>query len=139
VIKLSFVYGQGIENYMNDAPVDVATEGNPSNTTTPITAKALPVLGVVAFADLSLGKWFTTSFGYSLINIDNSSGQEASAFKRGHYALANLLYHPSDAILMGPEFQWGHRENFTDGWNYDDFRIQLSFKYSFSAEVAAGK
>jgi hypothetical protein len=34
--------------------------------------------------------------------------------------------------MLGPELQWGRRENFRDGWTADDFRVQFSFKYNFS-------
>jgi hypothetical protein len=34
--------------------------------------------------------------------------------------------------MMGGEFQWGRRQNFTDGFSVDDYRIQFSFKYNFS-------
>ena len=42
VARLSVVYGEGIQNYMNDAPVDVGIERNLSNPRTPVTGKALP-------------------------------------------------------------------------------------------------
>ena len=35
--------------------------------------------------------------------------------------------------MMGGELQWAHRENNSDGFSVDDFRLQFSFKYSFSA------
>jgi hypothetical protein len=34
--------------------------------------------------------------------------------------------------MMGGEFQWGRRENKSDGFTFDDFRLQFSLKYSFS-------
>jgi len=33
---------------------------------------------------------------------------------------------------MGIEFQWGDRENFSDGWTTSISKVQLSFKYNFS-------
>ena len=78
---------------------------------------------------------FTSSIGYSLVDIDNSSGQADSAFRRGHYGLANLMFYPVTGAMLGPEVQWGRRENFRDGWNYDDFRIQFSAKYNFSTSI----
>jgi hypothetical protein len=36
---------------------------------------------------------------------------------------------------MGGEFLWGHRENKSDGFSVNDYRIQFSFKYSFSAKI----
>ena len=31
-LRASLVYGEGIENYMNDAPVDIGPESNPGST-----------------------------------------------------------------------------------------------------------
>jgi hypothetical protein len=33
--------------------------------------------------------------------------------------------------MLGPELQWGRRENNTDGWSVDDFRVQFSAKFNF--------
>jgi hypothetical protein len=33
---------------------------------------------------------------------------------------------------MGGEFQFGRRLNFTDGFNVNDYRIQVSLKYDWS-------
>jgi hypothetical protein len=37
--------------------------------------------------------------------------------------------------MLGPEVQWGKRENFRDGFSSDDFRIQFSAKYNFSLSL----
>jgi hypothetical protein len=37
--------------------------------------------------------------------------------------------------MLGPELQWGKRENFTDGFTSDDFRIQFSVKYNFKLSL----
>ena len=37
--------------------------------------------------------------------------------------------------MMGGEFQWGRRENNTDGFHSDGFKFQFSFKYSFSYKL----
>jgi hypothetical protein len=133
--RLQVVYGEGIENYMNDAPVDVGAETNPGNPATPVVGKALPVLGVVAFLDHSWNTRFSSAVGYSMVNIDNTDAQDPSAFKRGQYALGNVLYYPAPNVTTGVEFQWGQRENFSDGWKVDDFRVQVSFKYNFSKSL----
>ena len=131
VIRSSVVYGEGIQNYMNDAPIDIGVKNNFGNPTKPIEGKALPVLGIVAFLDHNWNKKFSTAIGYSYLNIDNTDGQKASDFQQGHYALANLLYYPASGVMAGGEFQWGKRKNFSDGFSVDDYRIQFSFKYNF--------
>jgi hypothetical protein len=66
------------------------------------------------------------------VNITNSNAQLPSDFHQGHYALGNLLYHPIKSVTMGGEFQFGRRVNFRDGFNVNDYRIQVSLKYDWS-------
>jgi hypothetical protein len=131
VIRASVVYGEGIENYMNDAPVDIGTALNPGNPTRPITGEALPLIGLVAFYDFYWNEKFSTCFGYSRLDIDNSDGQLPDAFKNGQYGLINILYYPVKDVMAGFEYQWGRRENNSDGWHADDHRIQFSARYNF--------
>jgi hypothetical protein len=135
VVRASLVYGKGIQNYMNDAPVDVGLENNPGNPVTPFVGQALPLFGLVAFLDLNWNSTWTSTVGYSMLDIDNSDGQSDDAFKKGQYALANILYHPVPDLMLGPEIQWGKRDNFRDGFSSDDFRIQFSAKYNFKQSV----
>jgi len=129
--RMSVIYGRGVENYMNDAPEDVAIRTS-SNTTAPVKGVPLPVLGVVSFLDHNWNKKFSTAAGYSLVNIWNTNGQLADSFHQGHYALANLLYYPVKNVMVGGEFQFGRRVNYLDGFNTNDYRVQVSFKYNFS-------
>ena len=129
--RFMVVYGAGIQNYMNDAPVDIGIKNNFSNPTSPIKGVALPLLGVVSFLDHNWSERFSSSIGYSLLNIENSDAQKPSDFHQGHYALANLLYHPVSPVTIGSEFQYGRRVNFGDGFNVNDYRLQFSFKYEW--------
>ena len=135
VVKLQLVYGEGIQNYMNDAPADVGTKPNPGNALTPVTGEALPLLGIVAFYDHYWSEKFSSTIGYSRLDIDNSAGQADDAFRTGQYAVTNLLYYPVKDVMVGTEFLFGHRKNFRDGFSVPDYRIQFSFKYNFSFQV----
>jgi hypothetical protein len=135
VARLSVAYGDGVQNYWNDAPVDVGIQSNPGDPLRPVVGKALPILGIVAFLDLNWNEKWTSTIGYSLVDIDNSDGQADNAFRRGQYALANVLYYPVPNVFLGPEVQWGKRENFRDGYSSDDFRIQFSAKYNFKLSL----
>jgi hypothetical protein len=128
----SVLYGEGVQNYMNDAPVDIGIKRNPGNATRPIEGVALPVTGVVAFIDHNWNEKFSSSLGYSMIDIDNSDGMTGDSFKKGNYAIGNLMWYPVKNAMMGVEFQWGDRHNFTDGWNTSISKLQFSFKYNFS-------
>ena len=129
--RMQVVYGRGVENYMNDAPADIGIRTS-SNTTAPIKGVPLPVLGVVSFLDHNWNKKFSSAAGYSLVNIWNTNGQLPADFHQGHYALTNLLYYPVKNVMVGGEFQFGRRVNFSDGFNTNDYKVQVSFKYNFS-------
>jgi hypothetical protein len=130
--KFEVTYGHGIENYMNDAPVDIGIQNNFSNPQKPVIGVALPVFGMVSFLDHTWGEKFTTSVGYSMLNITNSDAQNPSDFHRGYYALGDLLYYPVKNVMIGGEYQWGMRSNWRDGFSVGDNRLQFSFKYSYS-------
>jgi hypothetical protein len=134
--RLQFVFGEGIQNYMNDAPVDVAIERNPGgDPRRPIRGAALPLVGFVGFLDHNWSDRWSSSVGYSFLDIDNTEGQNRDAFNEGSYALVNLLHYPAKNVMVGTELQWGKRENFLDGFTSDDFRIQFSFRYNFSVTL----
>jgi len=139
VLRLQYAFGDGIENYMNDSPVDVAAEPNFGEPLRPVKGKALPIRAMVAFLDHSWTDKWTTSAGYSQQVIDNTILQTPRAFHRGQYAIANLLYFPFENVMYGGELQWGRRTNFSDGFHSNDYRIQFSFKYNFAAQIGGVK
>jgi hypothetical protein len=48
------------------------------------------------------------------------------------------LYAVTD-VMVGGEFQWGQRENNSDGFRFSDYRVQFSFKYNFSYTLLGSK
>jgi len=56
-----------------------------------------------------------------------------TAFQKGQYASANLLYYPNDKMLTGLEVLWGKRTDNDDN-SGTDLRVQSSFKWSFSSK-----
>ena len=134
-IHFQIIDGQGIENYFNDAPIDVGIQKQPGNAVTPVTGKALGDLGFVLFLDHNWNKTMSSSIGWSRVEISNSDGQAPNAYKNGDYVAANLLSTPVPNVLIGGEFLWGHRSNFADGFKVSDTRIQFSVKYSFSVKA----
>lgn len=131
-LRLQVVYGEGIQNYMNDATADIGIEVNPGDPVSPIKGVAIPMLGIVAFLDHSWSDEWSTAVGFSTFDMDNTDGQSDDAFASGRYALVNLLHYPVPNVMIGGELQYGYRENFNDGWSVDDFKVQFSFKYTFS-------
>jgi hypothetical protein len=132
VLRFQYVFGEGIQNYMNDSPVDIGIVNNFSNPVTPIRGEPIPITGLVLFLDHTWSEKFSSTMGYSRQDNDNTEAQAPNAFKTGQYALGNLLYYPAPNVMMGGEFQWGRRENFSDGFHSDGVKIQFSFKYNFS-------
>ena len=134
-LRLQLAFGEGIQNYMNDSPVDIGAVKQLADPVKPLRGDTLPIVAVVAFLDHSWSEHYSTSVGYSMQDIQNSDAQTPDAFRTGHYALGNLLYYPVPNVMLGGEFQWGRRENFSDGFSSDGFKAQFSFRYNFSFKL----
>ena len=132
-LLLGVVYGDGIASYMNDGGVDLA----PGGTLADSHAEAVPLLGISAYYDCWWSEKFSSSFGVSQTKVDNTSLQNATAFERGQYVSANLLYYPTKNVFIGGEALWGQRKD-NDGSTGDDSRVQISFHYSFSSKDVLG-
>jgi hypothetical protein len=131
-IRLQYVFGEGIQNYMNDSPIDIGIVNTSQNLTRPFEGEPIPITGLVAYIDHSWSEKFTSSFGYSSQYNDNTDGQAPDSFKDGHYVSGNLLYYPVPGVMVGGELQWGRRVNFSDGFEVDGVKAQFAFKYNFS-------
>lgn len=132
LLRLDFVIGEGIQNYMNDSPIDIGIVNNFSNQVTPIVGQPIPLMTFTAFLDHVWNDRFSSTLGYSRQDNDNTEAQQPIAFRTGQYALGNLQYVPVPNVMVGGELQWGRRQNFSDGFHSDGFKVQASFKYDFS-------
>jgi hypothetical protein len=125
----SYVYGEGIQNYMQDAPNDVGTvvDGNR------VEGKALPITGTMAWIDHNWSPTWWTSLGYSSASIENTpTAAGTTSYKNGRYAMLTIGTTPITNTMVAIEFQWAEREG-EDGFTSEAKKIQLSFKYNFSA------
>lgn len=129
VIHLQLLYGKGIESYVRDAPSDVGLKTDANNS---IQGVALPVTGFVGFYDHTWNKKLSSTVGYSFVKIDNSNGQSPDAFRKGEYAITDLIYMPVKDVFLEMELQYLKRKNYSDGWTTTDPRIQFSFRFNFS-------
>jgi hypothetical protein len=127
---LSVVYGEGIASYMNDGGMDLAPRLESTEPEIQVAAETVPLLGVMAYYDRYWSEKWSSSFGYSFTEVDNTNFQDPGAFNKGDYASANLLYYPGDNLMLGGEIMWGQRTN-NDGESDDDVRFQFSVKYNF--------
>ncbi len=135
VIRAAFVVGAGVQNSMNDSPVDVGIQNNFQDPVTPIVGKALPITALSVFVDHSWNAKYTSAFGYSRQDNDNTDAQAATSFRTGQYALGNLLYSPVPGMMVGGELQWGRREMSRGSDVGDGLKVQFSFKYNFSHKL----
>jgi hypothetical protein len=113
VFRGNIVYGEGVENYMQDAPNDIGTviTGNPSK---PIEGQTLPVTGIT---------------NVSIENTATAAG--TTSYKYGQYASLTIGTTPVKNTMAAVEFQWGQREG-ENGFKAPCTKIQFSFKYNFS-------
>ena len=134
--RLGIVYGRGIATYMNDGGMDLApsvsTIFEPPSVILVPEAEAVKLLGVSAYVDFQWSKYWTSSAGYSFTKVDNTNFQDPTAFHKGEYASANLLW-SRDSALAGAELLWGRRTD-NDGDKGSDLRLQASFKWSFTSD-----
>jgi hypothetical protein len=134
--RLGIVYGRGIATYMNDGGMDLApsvsTIFEPPSVILVPEAEAVKLLGVSAYVDFQWSKYWTSSAGYSFTKVDNTNFQDPTAFHKGEYASANLLW-SRDNALAGAELLWGRRTD-NDGDKGSDLRLQASFKWSFTSD-----
>jgi hypothetical protein len=119
-----FATGKGIAFYFNDCCVDVAANGSRSD------GEAAQAIGWLVYLDHYWNEKFSSSIGWSQQIQNNTGGQGLTAFHRGDYGSANLLYYPVKNVMTGVELLYGKREN-NDGRSGDDTRVQFSAKYSF--------
>jgi hypothetical protein len=123
----------GIGSYFADALTDVGPQQPRENPGKPFEGKALPVSGAFLFAEVSWAAHLQSSFGYSIEVVANSDLQQPDAFHTGQYGLVNLRYYPTENILVGIEYQYGRRDNFSDGYHAAGHKVQVSAKVNFSS------
>jgi hypothetical protein len=132
-IKAQAFYGEGIQNYVADAPTDVGLQSNPGSPTKPFIGKALPVAGAYLFTEWKWNSSLESTIGYSWEDIRNSDLQRPDAFQRGLYGLINLRYQPAPQVMAGIEYQHGKRDTNSDGFTAIGSKIQVSVRVNFSS------
>ena len=135
VLKFAVVGGEAIENYMNDGTGDLGLDSiscNGDGTSCTADFEPIRMLGTTLFYDLYWSDRWSSTIGFSTYDVDNRDLDNASNFQNARYGLVNLLYYPASNVMFGGELQYGKRENFDDGFDYDTWRIQFSARYNFS-------
>ena len=117
---------------MNDAPVDIGIQNNLSNPVTPVVGKALPILGRRGLPRPQLERE-VDEHGRLLAGEHHQQrrpGRRTRTRRASTRSRTCSTTRPPN-VFLGPEIQWGKRENFWDGFTSDDVRIQFSAKYNF--------
>jgi hypothetical protein len=115
--------GDGIASYVNDGGVDLALDRR---------LRVVPVRSAAGYGyyERRWSERWSSAFGASLHRQEPLEGQFRTAFRRGAYASANLLWTPLETLTVGAELLWGEHVQ-ADGARADDLRVQLSTIYRF--------
>ena len=103
VLRLMFIVGEGVQNEMNDSPIDIGIANNPGDPVRPVVGEAIPIVAYSVFLDHTWNKALTSAIGYSWQDNDNTDAQAPDAFRVGKYALGNVLYTPAPNVMFGGE------------------------------------
>ena len=94
VLRAAGVYGEGIQNYFNDAPVDVGVENNLAQPAYAAQRQGAARSSASSPTSTTLERRSARARSASRwSDIDNTDAQAPDAFHNGQYASANLLYH----------------------------------------------
>jgi len=115
--------GRAIATYMNDGGVDLAPNAS-------LQAETVTSLGWLLYYNHAWSEQWSSAFGYSEHQQNNTDGQLGSAFHRGSYSSVNVLYAPVKNVLTGGELVWGQLKT-KDGTSAPDYRFQFSTKVTF--------
>ena len=96
-VNWQVVGGKAIASYMNDGGIDLAPDAS-------FRAETVRTLAYLLYYNHAWDDKWTSAFGYSQHKQDNTAGQSASAFKRGSYASANVLYTFAKNVTTGVEY-----------------------------------
>jgi hypothetical protein len=134
VVRIQYAVGRGIENYLNDSTADIAIRFDDGSPRTPLEGVALPVRAFTGYVESHVGP-VRLLVGYGRQAIDNVDGQAPASYHAGSYATATAVLEPAAGVAVATEYQWGRRENASDGWSFDDHRVQVSVRFRFSVAV----
>ena len=122
-LNWQLVGGKAIASYMNDGGIDLAPNAA-------LRGETVRTLAYLLYYNHAWNDKWTSALGFSEHKQNNSDGQFGSAFKRGSYGSANVLYTFAKNVTTGVEYIWGKHES-KDGAIANDSRLQWSTRVSF--------
>ncbi len=120
----SLSYGEGVGSYFNDQPPDAVFDSSGTN------LMVIPVLGWFISYEHWWNNQFSSTFVYSILDVDNLNSQPSDSLDKTNYTSANVVWTPIEHWLFGIEALWGKRED-KDGREGTDFRTQFTSRVSF--------
>ena len=85
--------GEGIQNYMNDSPVDIGIENNSGNPVTPVTGEPMPIVGVVAFLDHTWNDGSRSRWATRCRTSTTPTARRPTRSSVGHYCAGQCALH----------------------------------------------
>ena len=76
-LRMQVTVGEGIQNEMNDSPIDIGVQLNFSDPVTPLLGKPIPIVAYSVFLDHTWSEKFSSAIGYSAQDNDNTDGAGA--------------------------------------------------------------
>ncbi|MFI3285372.1 MAG: DcaP family trimeric outer membrane transporter [Rikenellaceae bacterium] len=119
------IYGEGINNYINDLSglnINMYPSDNQTMAATPMGGASL------GFSAKLAKKWTYAASG-SIVENFGDSDDFAGNYKRGSYLSSTLLYAPAPRVTLGAEYLTGSRENFGSDAEAAQ-RFSLMIKYT---------
>jgi len=118
------VAGKAIASYMNDGGVDIAPNASLTS------GQGVTSYGYMLYYNHAWNDKWTSAIGASEHKQNATDGQLPSAFRRGSYASANVLYQVAKNVMTGGEFIWGRKSD-KGGASANDSRLQWSTRVNF--------
>ena len=109
ILRLQFVYGHGIENYFNDAPVDVGVKSNPGNADDADRRRGAARSSAWCSSRSQLEHKFSTSVGLlARRHQQQRPARPPARTRQASTASSTCSRTPVKNVMMGGEFQWAH-------------------------------
>ena len=129
-IKLYGVYGMGIGSYLVDFAYTPQKERKDVYLEQDTTLVLIGTWGgYVGLEHCWLPKLRSTIV-YGLLDTTNKKERGNDAYKQGHYASANLTYHPTENLTFGVEYLYGKRLTIDNKDGQDAHRIQAAVGFN---------
>ncbi|MEE4186783.1 MAG: DcaP family trimeric outer membrane transporter [Gammaproteobacteria bacterium] len=90
--------------------------------------EAIDAVALVAGYQRVWNAQFKSTFSLAYAEVDNIQSQPGTAIESSKSVHANLIYTPTPLLLIGGEFMWGEREDFS-GDSGDATRFQFTIRY----------